>query len=68
MSRFRNAICHGQECNLSHSEMQLKDPVHKNCVHLHKSIVLSGIAALVVSLLRRQNGDGSEKERARSLA
>ena len=40
----------------------------KSCVHLRKFIVFSAVAALAVSLLRRQNGDGSEKERARSLA
>ena len=31
-------------------------------IHLRKFIVLSAVAALAVSLLRRQNGDGSEKE------
>ena len=62
----RNTICHTQECNLSHSGMQLKDPVYKNlCTQF---IILSTVAAVAVSLLRRQNGDGTEKERARSLA
>ena len=40
----------------------------KICVHLRKFIVLSAVAALVVSLLWWQNGDGSRKKRARSLA
>ena len=63
---LRNAICHGQKSNLSHSGMQLKDPVYKNlCTQF---IILSTVAAVAVSLLRRQNGDGTEKERARSLA
>ena len=53
----------------SHLGMQLKDPVYKKkCVDLLKYIVLSAVAALAVSLLQRQNGDGSEKERAGSLA
>ena len=43
----------------------------KSCVPLHKFIVLSAAVALAVSLSRRQNGkscDGSNEERARSLA
>ena len=47
--------------------MQLKHPVYKKLC----TIVLSAVAALAVSLSRRQNGkscDGSEEERARSLA
>ena len=59
LSRFRNAICHA-------SGMQfIFRNATKSCVH---GIVLSAVAALAVSLLQRQNGDGSEKERARSLA
>ena len=46
--------------------MQLKYPVYKKlCIHLRKLIVLSAVAALAVSLSRRQNGksgDGSEEE------
>ena len=52
--------------HLSHLRTQLKHPV---CIHLRKFIVLSAVAALVVSLSRRQNGkscDGSEEERARA--
>jgi len=30
MSSVGRVWCHGQECNLSHSGMQLKDPVYKN--------------------------------------
>ena len=48
--------------------VQLKYLVYKN---LRKFIVLSAVAALAVSLSRRQNGkncDGNEEERARSLA
>ena len=44
--------------------------LQKSCVHLRKFIVLSNVAALVVSLSQRQNAkscDGSEEERARSL-
>ena len=55
----------------SHLGMQLKYPVYKKCVHLHKFIVLSVVAALAVSLLRRQNGkncNGYEEETAMSLA
>ena len=50
--------------------MQLNILFTKSCIHLCKFIVLSAVAALVVSLSRRQNGkscDGSEEERARSL-
>ena len=65
-----------QECTL---RMQLKVwLVHKHPSHLgmftkfvyalRKLIFLSAVAALAVSLLRQQNGDVSEKERARSLA
>ena len=45
--------------------MQLKYPIYKICVKLRKLIVLSAVAALAVSLSRRQNGkncDASEKE------
>ena len=38
------------------------------CVQLRVFIILSTVAALAVSLLQRQNGDGSEKKRASSLA
>ena len=51
--------CHAQKHNLSGSGMQ------------SNFIVLSAVMALAVSLSRRQNGkscDGSEEERARSLA
>ena len=60
---LRNAICH--------SGMQLNILFTKSCIHLHKFIVLSAVAVLVVSLSRCQNGkscDGSEEDRARSLA
>ena len=73
-----------QECNLSRSGMQLKkwfvrehpsrlgmqlkDPVYKKIVHTYASLSSSAVVAIAVSLLRRQNGDGSEKERAKSLA
>ena len=49
-----------QECNLSHFRNATK--ISKTCVHLRKFIVLSAVAALAVSLLPQQNGDGSEKE------
>ena len=64
-SRFRNAICHasGMQARVwlvrkhpSHLGMQLKVPVYKKCVHLHKFVVPSTVAALAVSLLRRQDG------------
>ena len=48
--------------------MQLKDPVYKKIVHTYANLSPSAVVAIAVSLLRRQNGDGSEKERARSLA
>ena len=79
MSSFRTAICHALGMQLKvwlvckHPfclGMQLKYPVYKSCVHLHKFIVLSAVAALAVSWSRHQNGkscDGSEEERARSL-
>ena len=38
----------------SHLGMQLKYPVYKSCVHLHKLIILSTVAALAVSLSRHQ--------------
>ena len=57
--------------HLSHLRMQLNILFTKSCIHLCKFIVLSAVAALAVSLSQRQNGkscDGSEEERARSLA
>ena len=51
--------------------MQLKYPVYKNLCKLRKFIVLSTVAALAVSMSQHENGkncDGSEEERARSLA
>ena len=45
--------------------MQLKHPVYKKLRTLHKFIALSAVAALAVSLSRRQNDescDGSEEE------
>ena len=53
--------------HLSRLGMQLKHPVYKKLC----TIVLSAVAALAVSLSRRQNGkscEGSEEEKARSLA
>ena len=66
MSHFRNAFCHALGMQLkvwlvrkhpSHLGMQL---FTKSCIHLRKFIILSTVAVLAVSLLRRQNGDGSE--------
>ena len=56
-----------QECNLSCFRNATKIPCLLKVVY-SKFIVLSAVVALAVSLLRQQNGDGSEKERARSLA
>ena len=62
-----------QECNLSRSGMQIfmLRNAPKSCIRFRKFIFLSAVAALAVSLSQRQNGkscDGSEEERARSLA
>ena len=59
MSRFRNAICHTQECKLSLSNAP------KSYICLRKFIFLSAVAALAVSLSQHQNDkscDGSEEE------
>ena len=64
-SRFRNAISHALGMQLkvwlvskhpSRLGMQLKDPVYKKCVHLRKFVIPNAVAALAVSLSRRQNG------------
>ena len=77
--RFRNAICfrnaiEGVACaqiSVRHTNAIKISCLPKSCVHLRKFIVLSAVAALVVTLSRCQigkNGDESEEERARSLA
>ena len=48
-----------QECNLSHFRNAI---FHALGMQQKVGIILSAVAALAVSLLQRQNGDGSEKE------
>ena len=46
-------------------QMQLKVPIYKMCVQVHKFVVPGAVAALAVSLSK--NYDESEEERARRL-
>ena len=56
-----NAICHAQECNLSHSGM------HQKVVYAYVSQCCSGASGLIVTTSNDKSCDGSEEERARSL-
>ena len=73
MSRFRNAI-KGVACvqaSVPFRNAIKTSCLQKSCIYLRKFIVLSAVAALAVSLSQSQHDkscDGSEKERARSLA
>ena len=67
---LRNAI-KGVAC--AQASVPFRNAIKRSCLQklvntYVKFIVLSAVVALAVSLLRRQNTDGSEKERARSLA